>query len=179
MIATLTYAVLYVSSLEKSRDFFSNLGLDLREEQHNGSPIHYSAQLGDVVLELYPANDRPVTRTRLGLRIPGAETTGALRDPDGNVVDIEPLPAPETAPAPDTGHGEAVSETAPVEHLTLRGMAALCEFWPADRPVAIRHCDGSASRVVYASHETAEVDGETVTVLALADHWPYGADDDA
>lgn len=174
-MSTLSYIVIFCSDVEASRQFYAAHGLDMRREQHDGGPVHYSCALDGVVLELYPAGDRPPTRTRLGLRVPGAEMTTDV-DPDGNILDIEP--APETAPAVDPGHGDGMSEPeTPVEHLTLRGMAALCEFWPQDRPVAILHRDGSATLVSYACHEYAIIDGERVRVLALADHLPFGDDE--
>ncbi len=86
---TLSYAVLYVSDLDASARFYRALGLDLLAEQHGGGPIHYSCDLAGTVLELYPAGTRPPTRTRLGLRVPGAERTAPLRDPDGNVVEVQ------------------------------------------------------------------------------------------
>lgn len=99
----LSLVVLYVSDPERSRDFYELLGLDFTEEHHEGGPVHHAAALpGGTVLELYPAGDRPVTRTRLGfmVRDRGA-VAAALRsagftvkrqslaiDPDGNRVEI-------------------------------------------------------------------------------------------
>ncbi|MCB0927100.1 MAG: VOC family protein [Mycobacterium sp.] len=84
----LSYLVIYCSDVDASRRFYAALGLTLVREQHNGGPVHYSATLaGDTVLELYPAQGRPPTRTRLGLRIPGA-AAGTFRDPDSNVVEL-------------------------------------------------------------------------------------------
>ncbi|MCB0929960.1 MAG: hypothetical protein U0R77_05780 [Mycolicibacterium insubricum] len=68
---------------------------------------------------------------------------------------------------------ESETET-PTEHLTLAGMARLCEFWPQDRPVVIMRSDGTVAPVVYACHETATVDGQQSVALVLCDHWPYG-----
>lgn len=69
-------------------NFYTGLGLRLVREQHGGGPVHYSVQLGGgLVLELYPAGDRPATRTRLGLRIPGAAAS-TVTDPDGNAVSV-------------------------------------------------------------------------------------------
>jgi catechol 2,3-dioxygenase-like lactoylglutathione lyase family enzyme len=87
-VSALDYLVIYVSDLEASAQFYGALGLTLVREQHGFGPVHYSAQLGPTVLELYPAGTRPPTRTRLGLRIPGAEAT-TDRDPDGNILDVE------------------------------------------------------------------------------------------
>ncbi len=80
---------LYVSDLDASRDFYAGRGLGLVREQHGRGPEHWSARLGGLVLELYPAGGGTVTRTRLELRVPGA-TEMAAEDPDGNLVLVEP-----------------------------------------------------------------------------------------
>lgn len=85
----LTLIVLYVSDVEASQQFYAGLGLILRREQHDGGPVHYSTKLSGTVLELYPAGDRPVTRTRLELGLPGVGEAVTARDPDGNVVVVE------------------------------------------------------------------------------------------
>ncbi|MCB9441157.1 MAG: VOC family protein [Mycolicibacterium sp.] len=87
-VSALDYLVIYVSDLEASAQFYGALGLTLVREQHGSGPVHYSAQLGETVLELYPAQGQPPTRTRLGLRISGAEKSGTYSDPDGNVVEL-------------------------------------------------------------------------------------------
>jgi predicted enzyme related to lactoylglutathione lyase len=43
-----------VDDLEVSRKFYSSIGLSLAREQHGSGPEHYSADLGGVVVELYP-----------------------------------------------------------------------------------------------------------------------------
>ena len=87
---SLSLLILYVSDLDASRDFYADLGLNLRREQHGMGPVHWSAQLdGGLVLELYPAGGGTVTRTRLVLRVPGA-AEAAAEDPDGNLVLVEP-----------------------------------------------------------------------------------------
>ncbi|WP_100492713.1 VOC family protein [Mycobacteroides abscessus] len=100
---TLTLLVLYVSDPERSRDFYYLIGLDFTEQRHQGGPVHHAAELpSGIVLELYPAGDHPVTRTRLGFEVRGrAAVAEALRaagftvkrqslaiDPDGNRVEI-------------------------------------------------------------------------------------------
>ncbi|MCB9441140.1 MAG: VOC family protein [Mycolicibacterium sp.] len=97
--------VLYCSDLDASRAFYGDgLGLELRPERHGSGPVHYSCDLGGLVLELYPAGDRPPTRTRLGLvvddppaaldrlRAAGATVrTGppvTVTDPDGSTVEL-------------------------------------------------------------------------------------------
>lgn len=86
-MSALDYLVLYCSDLDRSAAFYAAHGLHL---VRGDGALHYSAQLdGAVVLELYPTGPGcPVTRTRLGLRVPGRERTCDV-DPDGNVLDVE------------------------------------------------------------------------------------------
>ncbi|WP_437832113.1 VOC family protein [Sorangium sp. So ce1153] len=103
MAEALTLVVLYCSDIDVSLRFYERLGLSFVKEQHGAGPIHYSSQLGDVVLELYPAGRRP-GRVRLAVTIPAAlhsalqQATGeashqperavVLEDPDRNQVEI-------------------------------------------------------------------------------------------
>lgn len=121
---SLTLLVLYVADLDRSRHFYSLLGLQFVEEQHEGGPVHYAATLPTgIVLELYPAGDRAVTRTRLGFMVRDrAAVADALRrigftvkrqslvvDPDGNWVELheaEDLSWRETRAALDVGLGQ-------------------------------------------------------------------------
>lgn len=112
MTAPLTLLVLYVSDLEASRRFYAACGLDFVAERHGNGPRHYAATLpGHMVVELYPCGGKPVTRTRIGLRVADIEATlrrlaeagvtdiseprdlpygrvRVVRDPDGNAVEL-------------------------------------------------------------------------------------------
>jgi lactoylglutathione lyase len=46
--------VLRCSDLELSRTFYTALGLTFHTERHGEGAVHYSCQLDDLVLELYP-----------------------------------------------------------------------------------------------------------------------------
>lgn len=102
--------VLYVSDLEKSKKFYSLLGLHFVSEKHERGPAHYSASIGDLILELYPCpKSTPASRTRLGFRFTAAtqlrerlqtegwkrlrelaeSTVYLAKDPDDNAVEIE------------------------------------------------------------------------------------------
>jgi hypothetical protein len=97
--------VLYASDVERSRQFYEELGLSLSEEQHGNGPRHYSCRLGSTVFELYPASsERRAGSARIELSSsktmspfirahPGTDITcikscpGRVRtDPDGNRV---------------------------------------------------------------------------------------------
>ena len=93
--------------------FYQNLGFEFSKEQHGKGPIHYSAQLGRGIIEIYPLLDAQNvdTTTRLGFAVPDPDSiasnvssvggkliepcqkrpwgyTGLVADPDGRVVEI-------------------------------------------------------------------------------------------
>lgn len=106
-MARLTSLVLRCSDLERSRTFYEVLGLRFTPEQHETGPRHYSTQLSDTLLELYPQK-AVVAPIRLGLAVDALErrlealvAAGAVvvskdlaarhalvRDPDGHTLDL-------------------------------------------------------------------------------------------
>ena len=46
--------VLRTEHMNNSLDFYRALGFELTMEQHGSGPVHYSCQLGKVVMEIYP-----------------------------------------------------------------------------------------------------------------------------
>lgn len=107
--------VIRVANLDKSRAFYSRLGLDLEVEKHGRGPIHYSCTITGTVVELYPSSPtHPAGGLRFGLRLPdpvrviaGLRKAGLLadepklmkrdpgpsayviRDPDHNTIELE------------------------------------------------------------------------------------------
>lgn len=58
-MSSLTQLVLRTTELEPLRDFYEKLlNISFSSEQHNNGPRHYSCQLGEVLLELYPTKQR-------------------------------------------------------------------------------------------------------------------------
>jgi len=53
----LNLLVLRCKNIETSKNFYEKLGLKFQQEQHGKSPIHYSAEIGELVIELYPLQD--------------------------------------------------------------------------------------------------------------------------
>ena len=53
--SSLSLLVLRTEDLERSVRFYRTLGLRFAEEQHGNGPVHYACELGETVLELYPA----------------------------------------------------------------------------------------------------------------------------
>lgn len=89
----LNYLVLYARDPAASAEWYADaLGLHFTREQHGDGPVHYSAEIGGTVLELYPSGDRPVTRTRVGLVVPDpfgvAPSPTVITDPDGNRIEV-------------------------------------------------------------------------------------------
>lgn len=105
--------VLKTRQIDRLAEFYSALGLTFTEEKHGDGPRHYAAQVGDLVLELYPlAEDgKGVDTTRLGFAIPDLDATlrtlaltgaavvsgpkptrqgrkAVVRDPDGRAVEL-------------------------------------------------------------------------------------------
>ncbi len=100
------------------RDFYEALGLRFREERHGSGPVHFAAQAGDVVFEIYPLPKSVAqadATTRLGFRVgalhpviaalkaAGVPVTtepqptewgyrAVVRDPDGRSVELTQLP---------------------------------------------------------------------------------------
>jgi catechol 2,3-dioxygenase-like lactoylglutathione lyase family enzyme len=114
-IGLMSLLVIRAGDLERSRAFYSKLGLELSPEKHGDGPFHYSSELDGTVIELYPTK-APTASLRVGLRIPTPEiavqslmSSGFLkeapsyitrdsgpsvcvvRDPDGNTVELSAL----------------------------------------------------------------------------------------
>jgi len=102
----LAYVVLRCADLERSRRFYESIGLQLVAEQHGKGAQHYSAEIGGVVLELYPLSGRPTSGLRLGLvvsdlagviesvkalgmTVSRADASATVVDPDGHQIALE------------------------------------------------------------------------------------------
>ncbi len=72
---SLSQLVLRTRRLEPMRDFYEKLlNISFTPEQHGAGPRHYSYQLGEVLLELYPTKQkedttRKVVMDRLGFTV--------------------------------------------------------------------------------------------------------------
>lgn len=95
--------ILSCADIEKSKLFYTKLGLNFNQEQHENGPIHYSCIVNNMVLELYPASKNfPVEKSvRLGLNVESIimlkeihklelkqinETLFKTKDPDGRII---------------------------------------------------------------------------------------------
>jgi catechol 2,3-dioxygenase-like lactoylglutathione lyase family enzyme len=101
--------VLRTPKLEDLKRFYSALGVRFERERHGNGPEHYAATVGgDLVLEIYPAQDgaAPDPGLRLGFSVDNLEETlralsqtvtprlspwglrALVRDPDGRTVEL-------------------------------------------------------------------------------------------
>lgn len=63
--------VLKVKDIEHTVQFYTALGIQFQTEQHGAGPVHYSALLGNTVVEIYPAKSQEdvSTNIRLGFHV--------------------------------------------------------------------------------------------------------------
>lgn len=73
----LSLIVLRCKNLELSYRFYSLLGLQFVQEQHQNGPLHYAASLNGIVFELYPVqqSDLSCEPARLGFAVPSLTDT--------------------------------------------------------------------------------------------------------
>jgi lactoylglutathione lyase len=114
----LSLLVLKTHEVERLVTFYGLLGLTFDAEQHGKGPVHFAALLGELVLEIYPLDQRQTVdaTTRVGFAVsaiadllPKLEAAGVfivsplrqsswglravVRDPDGRAVElIDPAP---------------------------------------------------------------------------------------
>jgi lactoylglutathione lyase len=66
--------VIRAADIERSRRFYSALGLKFFHERHGKGLEHYAAQVGGIVFEIYPhSGTKAVSEVRLGFRVSGLE----------------------------------------------------------------------------------------------------------
>ncbi len=111
---TLKLLVIKTHRTDELRQFYATLGCDFVEEQHGRGPLHWAADMGKAIFEIYPLPDKttPVDTTmRLGLEVAeldeilssleeqqveivtAAKETewgkrAVVRDPDGRAVEL-------------------------------------------------------------------------------------------
>lgn len=104
---------LFVGDVDTSAKFYRAIGVRLFPVDEPGHPHHYDGAIGDTVVQLFPAGERPVTRIQLGFRVTSLEevrealhTIGTAcqvpgphrlqtRDPDGNRIHVSQIPSQE------------------------------------------------------------------------------------
>lgn len=96
----LSYIVLYCKDLNASRHFYGLVGLVFVEERHGRGPLHFSADVSGVTVELYPLKGSPsdAKPQRVGFAITDfAAAVGRLRAAGFEPMELTETPAPERA----------------------------------------------------------------------------------
>ncbi len=110
----LSLVVIRTHQPERVKGFYEALGLQFREEQHGNGPVHFSAQVGQTVFEVYPlpkSIEKVDATTRLGFTVERLDDTirrmkiagvpvaaepkqtewgygAVVKDPDGRSVEL-------------------------------------------------------------------------------------------
>ena len=85
--------VLRTSDIHKLADFYSLFGLIFEYHKHGDSPFHYSATLGQTVLEIYPltkSQTKPDKNLRLGFGLDDFDETIQKLKAQGVSFSLEP-----------------------------------------------------------------------------------------
>lgn len=110
----LCLVVLRCSDVAATKRFYEAIGLDFAAERHGAGPEHWSARVGDTVIEPYAAGAGAATVGRLGFRVASVRDclrvlveigapidqsfdastgTAVVIDPDGTKIELsEPAP---------------------------------------------------------------------------------------
>jgi predicted enzyme related to lactoylglutathione lyase len=92
---TLNLVVLRSPNMERTALFYSQLGICFERERHGTGPEKLAAQLGPVVLEVYPQDHEPDSmEVRLGFRVTSVEGAVEAVRRGGGVVLEQPRPTP-------------------------------------------------------------------------------------
>lgn len=94
MMPQLKLLVLKTLQAETLRDFYTRLGFSFVEEQHGNGPVHYSAPLGDGILEIYPLTEGTAadSATRIGFAV------AHLADVIEEIGDLSEVRGPKQTP---------------------------------------------------------------------------------
>ncbi len=108
--------VIKTNQLETTRQFYQSIGIQFQKHQHGRGPVHYAAEMGTFVFEIYPLSNQQArvdSSTRLGfevnrlddlitalpadvvLKLPHQAEWGyqaIVQDPDGRKVELTQQP---------------------------------------------------------------------------------------
>lgn len=112
-VPNLRLIVIRTTDLSRSALFYRSLSIELTEERHGKGPLHLTAKLGELVLEIYPAKtpSEADAGTRLGFAVGDLPETihqlksqnveivqeteqspwglrAIIKDPDGRLVEL-------------------------------------------------------------------------------------------
>ncbi|MEZ4669741.1 MAG: VOC family protein [Anaerolineae bacterium] len=104
-MTSINLVVLRTSRLEIMLKFYGILGLEFTEERHGSGPIHYSAQVDGVVLEIYSGGEGNAPDRKLG----GATMIGfGVNSLDTLLSNLNDLGVVPLAPPKDSQWGRRV-----------------------------------------------------------------------
>src|SRR5258708_39784504 len=92
----LNLVVLRAANLEISLKIYQSLGLEFVQEQHGNGPIHYSCEIGNTVIEIYPgkpgtAPDRKnAGATTIGFQVEDLDTVVIALGNNGIIIITAP-----------------------------------------------------------------------------------------
>lgn len=69
----LNLLVIYCEDVDQNKSFYESFGLRFVEEKHGAGPVHYSSEIDNLVLELYPKGKNVVSQIRLGIKVASLE----------------------------------------------------------------------------------------------------------
>lgn len=103
---SLRLLVLKTNDVSVVVSFYRSLGFAFTQEQHGKGPVHFSAPLGDGIIEIYPLPDGEAvdSTTRLGF---------AIANPDAVVDSVDSLGGRIIKPGRDTPWGYVALVTDP------------------------------------------------------------------
>ena len=85
--------VIRTDEMKRLADFYSLLGLTFEYHKHNNSPLHYSATIGQTVLEIYPltkGQSEVDKNLRLGFSIDNFDSVILKLKEIGTIFSLEP-----------------------------------------------------------------------------------------
>lgn len=65
--------VIKTDQLEITCQFYQSLGIQFQQHRHGNGPLHYAAEIGQLIFEIYPLSNRQAlvdSSTRLGFEVP-------------------------------------------------------------------------------------------------------------
>jgi lactoylglutathione lyase len=96
----LSLMVLRTAKMESALGFYQALGFEFVEEKHGSGPVHYSAQIGSIVMEIFPGepaeplNRKAAGATMLGFVVASVDEAVAAAQKLGAQVVTAPTDSP-------------------------------------------------------------------------------------
>lgn len=83
--------VLRSEDIDRAAQFYQSMGLLFTKHRHGNGPEHYSAEVGEVVFEIYPLGTHvPTTSARIGFSVDDVDlVTEMLLNFGGNVISAQ------------------------------------------------------------------------------------------